>query len=358
MAINRETIRISDGIKVTITGYVDGVTRDLVRGWARAWDELEAEWRAAAAELTTLRNDGRWPTRRQIALATQTRRALELTYAEILNLTNLGGVWVTTVANEIAALEDDWQRTLLASQYPPAAGGTSVVAATFNRVDEYALGAIVERTTENVTSAMRPLSDEATEAMKRELVRGVALGENPRAAADRMVRRVEGRFNGGLTRALNIARTEILDAHRSAAAASQFENADVMAGWTWAATLDTRTCPSCWAQHGTEHPLEEIGPIDHHQGRCARLPKAKTWRELGFDIDEPPSVLPDAQQRFDSLPEADQLQIMGPVRLQAYRTGGLQWHELSVRTTNDGWRDSRVPISVGAARKTLVTSAG
>lgn len=358
MAITHQTIRISNEIRVTVTGKLDIVTRNLVQAWARAWDQVRDEWSLAIADLIAASVDGQWPPPATVRRARRALAAMELTHTEILGLADLGGVYVTEATSEVLALEDEWQRRLIASQYPKAAGGTTSVAAHLDRIDANQIGAIVERTTETITSYRKPLADDAVEAMKQALVRGVALGENPRTAAARMLKTVEGRFNGGLTRALNIARTEMLDAHRSAAAASHFANSDVLAGWVWAAQLDTRTCPSCWAQHGSEHPLEEMGPIDHHQGRCARIPKTKTWKELGFNIDEPASLLPDAKAVFDQLPTADKLTIMGPVRLKALDTGRLSWSELSTRRTNGNWRDSYVPIPVWAARQALVYGIG
>src|SRR3546814_11471968 len=74
----------------------------------------------------------------------------------------------------------------------------------------------------------------------------------------------------------------------------------------WVAQLDRRTCPSCWSQHGSKHALDEPGPLDHQQGRCARLPVTRSWRDLGFDIDDPPSVVPDAETTFRGMRRGDQ----------------------------------------------------
>jgi hypothetical protein len=46
------------------------------------------------------------------------------------------------------------------------------------------------------------------------------LGRTPREPARHPLRRLEGDFNGGLACALDIARTEIFDAHRDALVAS------------------------------------------------------------------------------------------------------------------------------------------
>jgi hypothetical protein len=208
------------------------------------------------------------------------------------------------------------------------------------RVDAGQISAIVQRTTEQITSLTQVLSGEAYDVVRRELIRGVAAGSSPRATAARMVRRAEKGFNGGLNRALVISRTEMLDAHRTAAALGQAQHADVLAGWRWLAQCDTRTCPSCWAQNGTLHDLDEFGPDDHQQGRCARVPVTKPWSELGLQVEEPVSLFPDAQGLFEALPAAEQLRILGPARYEAWVSGRFPMDQWSVRRTTPGWRDS------------------
>jgi hypothetical protein len=212
--------------------------------------------------------------------------------------------------------------------------------ATWSRVDERQIEAIVRRTTERITSRTRALSRESQSAVRRELIRAVASGSNPRVTAQRIVSRAEGRFNGGLSRALVISRTEMLDAHRAAAAVGQAQHADVLAGWIWLSALDSRTCPSCWGKHGSQHPASEPGPFDHQQGRCARMPVTKTWADLGIDLPEPPSVVPDASEVFGALTADEQRSVLGPARYEAFAAGRFPMDQWSVRRSNPGWRDS------------------
>jgi SPP1 gp7 family putative phage head morphogenesis protein len=353
MAIRRQTLRLSNELRIVVQEIADAATRTLVEAWVRAWTQIEREWADAIEDLVST-GDGNWPTRAQIDRASRAQRALRIATREVMGLAEMSGVTVMAAAEEAVGVAAEWQARLIASQMPRRAGNTAELAVRFDRVSQDALGAIVERTTEKITAFTKPLPQVATEEMKRALVRGVAVGHNPRLAARQMLARAEGAFNGGLTRALTIARTEILDAHRSGAAAAQWANEDVLAGWVWTAQLDKRTCPSCWAQHGNLHQLDETGPNDHQQGRCARVPKAKSWRELGFDVDEPADLIPDARQVFDALPEADQLAVMGTVRAQALRSGSMSWEDLTMRRTTSGWRDSYVPTPVKLARRRLL----
>lgn len=99
-------------------------------------------------------------------------------------------------------------------------------------------------------------------------------------------------------------------------------------------------CGACWVMHGTEHPLDEPGPADHPNGKCTRGPLTKTWKELGFDFPETPSLLPDAQTAFASLSRSQQLAVMGPTRLDLLDRGEISWSDLATRRENPGWRPS------------------
>lgn len=327
-------------MRAAVDALADEQTRRLTAAWVRAWDTLIWEVTGAVQELAQLADDGRWPTRSQVLRNERARRALEVVREALQRLAAEANRGIGQAAADAADIAAARTARIIASQFPPQAGDHATLAVRFNRVPADQIAAVVARTTQQITALTWPLAAAATEAMKQELIRGIALGDNPRAAARRMLQRLEGGFNGGLARALNIARTEILDAHRAAAAASQAANSKVLTGWVWTAKLDARTCPSCWAQHGSRHPLDEQGPLDHQSGRCARTPVTKSWKELGFDIPEPPSILPDARTTFAGLPEADQLQIMGPARLAALQRGDIAWDDLSKLRRTNGWRDS------------------
>lgn len=340
MAITPETMRLVERLRSQVDQLADGVTRQLTGAWVRAWEELVDAFLAAVDELIAAAEGGRWPTRMQIARSVRLQAALEAAERSLRRLAATVEREIGDAVSEAVQLGAHGQAQIIGSQVPPVAGSLADLAMRFDRVSAMTLDWIVARTSQHIHARTWPLATDAVEAMKRSLVRGVAVGDNPRTAARDMVKRVEGDFNGGLTRAAVIARTEILDAHRSAAKSSQDANSDVLGGWVWSARLDTRTCPSCWAMHGTVHPLSEPGPLDHQQGRCSRTPKTKTWRELGFDIDEPADVILDARSIFDSLPEADRLQIMGARRLSMLDAGEIDWPDLPVRKENPEWRTS------------------
>lgn len=338
MSVTADTLRLQDEIRQALAKITDAQTRDLVRAWATAWDEVEPDLTAALLEQLVA---GDKISRAQLLRSTRLRRVLQLVADQLADLAKASQVRITGDLQGIVDTAGAAQASVIDSQLPPNA--TQLVDLDqWSRVDERQITAIVTRTTKQITARHKPLAPEAYDVVRRELIRGVAAGSNPRTTAARIVKRAERYgFNGGLTRALTIARTETLDAHRAAAALGQAEHADVLAGWSWLAKLDARTCPSCWAQNGTVHDLTEPGPLDHQQGRCGRLPVTKSWADLGFgDIEEPPSLMPDAGSAFEALPATEQLQILGPSRHAAWVAGEFPMDAWSVRRTTPGWRDS------------------
>lgn len=350
MAVTRRTLQLQEQLRRELFKITDTQTRALVRAWADAWNEVEADLTATLLDMLTA---GDQVTRAQLLRSTRLRKALAIIADHLEQLAKDAGVTITGDLRGVVDTAGGAQASVIDSQLPPRSNLLDGLDA-WSTVDERQVAAIVQRSTEQITSLLDPLSDEAYDAVRRELIRGVASGSNPRQTAARMVRRAEKGFNGGLNRALNIARTETLDAHRQAAALGQAQHADVLSGWSWLAKLDTLTCPSCWSQHGTVHDLSEPGPFDHQSGRCGRLPTVKPWSDLGLDIEEPPSLIPDADALFDGLTSAEQLAILGPGRYEAWARGEFPLSDWSVRRTTPGWRDSfgvaPVPQSGGRVR--------
>jgi SPP1 gp7 family putative phage head morphogenesis protein len=337
MAVTARTLILQAQLRRELEKITDAHVRALVAAWVDAWNEVEGDLREALLEQLVA---GERVTKAQLLRSKRLMKALVVVADHLEGLARSAGVLITGDLRGVIATAGAAQASVIDSQLPP--GQDLVALDSWSQVSDRAIDAIVRRSTQQITSRTRPLSREAATAVRRELIRGVAAGSNPKATARRIIARTEGRFNGGLNRALNIARTETLDAHRAGAALGMSQHADVLRGWEWLAAMDERTCPSCWAQHGSIHTLDEPGPNDHPQGRCARNVLTKSWADLGFDITEPPSVTPDAQTVFDGLSAEQQKSILGPAKYQAYAAGQFPMDAWSVLKANPGWRDSYV----------------
>jgi len=340
VAIQKPTLNLLRQLTVAIGGEADAVTRDLTRAWTRSWDDLSVAWKSAMGDVVAkAAATGEWPPAWELGRMERLGRAVGESETALTQLSKRAGIEVTDGAGKVVALDTDYEPRLVSSQLP-AAEAAAAAAVYSARVTPTALDFIVARSQSQIASTLIPLSADATDAMRRELVRGIAVGANPNVAAAQMIDRVEGAFNGGLSRAINIARTEMLDAYRTASRYSHAANADVVSGWTWHSALDARTCPACWSMHGRTFPVTQPGPLGHQQCRCSRLPRTKSWADLGFNVAEPADEIPDAQSTFRALSADKQRAIMGPGRLELLNSGKVGWNDLASLRGGTGWRQS------------------
>jgi SPP1 gp7 family putative phage head morphogenesis protein len=347
MAIRQPTLRIGSQLRIAVGTEADQATRRLTQAWVRAWDVLSGEMQAAVTEIVAMAGQlGHWPAPWELARVPRLVAVLRQAEEALAALGSRTGVEVTDAAGAAITVTADTEPRLIASQLP-AAQRVDAVQQFASRILPSALDVIVSRSQAQIAAQTRPLAADASEAMHRELIRGVAVGASPRETAQRMMDRVEGHFNGGLSRALTIARTETLDAYRVSSQYTHAANGDVVTEWVWLCHLGPRTCPACLAMNGTVHPVSEPGPLDHPSGRCSRMPKTKSWRDLGIDLDEPPDTIPDARAWFVAQPEETQIAIMGPSRHALLKSGKIDWDDLAVRRPAPvDWRPSYTPTAV------------
>lgn len=334
MSLTPDAADLAVVLKLAADARMDVTVSQITAAWSRAWDELAQEWREAIDDLISRSEDGQWPTRAQITRSARAQAALQATTQALAELVTTTNTLASGDLDGLVQLAADHHGKLLAAQLPP---GATIPATGF---DPRAVAVIVERTAGQITALTWPLSGEAESAMRSALIRGMAVGDNPRTVAADMLRRVQGGFEGGRARAENIARTELISAMRTAGQRAQDAHRDVLTGWRWTAALNARTCSACLSMHGRVFPLDEPGPQGHQSCRCARTPVTKTWRELGFDIDEPPRAAPTGLEWFDRQPETVQRKILGPKRFKAWKDGTYPPERWAVLRQTPGWRPS------------------
>ncbi|KAA0979892.1 phage head morphogenesis protein [Paeniglutamicibacter gangotriensis] len=336
MAVTDETLRLIADSRRTLSQLTDQQARALVGAWVASWDELLPEYEASIAELLEDAVDGK-VSAAKVRANSRLRQALEVTRANLDGLQDAANVTITTDLPEVINLGGSTTAGVAASQLPPAHAGILVA---WDSVSPEAIAAMVERTTERIHSLTKPIPADTVRLMKRELIRGISVGANPRETARRIIKRTEGQFNGGLNRALVIARTETLDSFRAGALASAKKNTDILNGWRWSCSLSGRTCGACLSMHGQEFPVDAPGPEGHPSCRCARVDITRSWADLGFDIPEPEDTFPDAREWYEGLTPDSQADILGKSRRDLLASGDIKWEDLATRKQNPGWRPS------------------
>jgi hypothetical protein len=168
------------------------------------------------------------------------------------------------------------------------------------------------------------LGPAVAEQISRKLIEGIALGYNPRKVAT-IIRNELGQ---GLTWSMTTARTAQLYAYRESSRAAYLANPDIVRGWEWHSSRGGNTCMACLAMDGTKHKPNEI-LNDHHNGACVALPLTVTYKELGFNVEEPTPLVehPTGESWFKAQPETVQRQMMGPGKWDAWRSGKFKFSD-------------------------------
>lgn len=167
---------------------------------------------------------------------------------------------------------------------------------------------------------LKTLTGDTVDNVVQQIITGVSTGKNPRVIADD----IQNAFGRGLTDALRNVRTVQIKSYQDSARANYIATDGIVTGWVWMANLGGNPCASCIAQHGTIHDLDETLD-DHYNGECAPLPYIP---EFGNPIDQ------SGKDWFDSLPEKEQIAILGADKHAAYKDNKFDFSQLSKQVDN------------------------
>lgn len=169
---------------------------------------------------------------------------------------------------------------------------------------------------------------------------GVAQGET----IDQIVRRIRGtRANGFKDGIMEVnrrgaeamVRTAVSHTVNTSRAITYEENADIVKGVQWVATLDGRTSQTCISLDGRVFPLNSgPRPPAHINCRSSTIPVLKSWKELGIPLSESPEgtrASMDGQVasslRYEGWltgrTRAFQDEVLGVTKAELWRKGGL-----------------------------------
>lgn len=347
---NKDQLRAEALAKALLDSQLDETTRYIVNAWVAAWDEVKGELEASLMEVV-MEAGGDSVSYPKLMRHRRLQAALTGMAGALDRIAQDTGTYATQQAQAVA--ENSSQATLSMTRAGLTGTTRAELRASLIAADPAQILAMARRTAQQITARTLELAAEAEQSIRRTMLKGIAVGDNPRKAARDAYRIIEDQWNGGLARAETIARTEMLDAHRKAAQQVEQANKDVLDSWEWVAHLgDKRICRACLGMHGTRHAIDSPGPLGHPNCRCARVPVTKTWEELGFPgMREPQNATPDADQWFEDLPEAEQEAILGKAGLAAYREGRFPRSAWAARRDNGkDWRPSYQPAPIPGSR--------
>lgn len=314
------------------------------------------------AEKVTINRDGKSITvdRKKIELA-RLQRILNQVEEQVARF---GG----TVQSEVAlaqalgvdqAAEDALKLMELSlPDLPPEAN--RVITSSFTRLPSEAIEAaagLLEADSKLSVKLASSYGQAVRDQVETHLLEGLTFGRNPRVIARKLAKNLEESAGVGLKWAMTTVRTAQIKSYQVGNHMTYAANSEIVPGWIWHAMLDKdpktgkmRTCMSCVNQHGSEHPYTET-LNDHHSGRCAPIPKAISYADLGLDIpDQPLPKVEKGEDWFKRQPERVQREMMGPRKFEAWEEGEFDFRDLSQSYDDDVYGDLLRETSLKALR--------
>lgn len=303
----------------------DATMRELARRWLQVEHALQDSVDALALELANM--DGApntvqiWQSQRYVRLRQQIAAqvanyrhfAENLIAAEqgtAINMAiNHSAALINTVALDVGATVD------------------------FNRLPVETVNAIIGQSGDGspLAAILADASKAGEDALRRQLITGLALGKNPVELARAAMRKGLGTT---FTRTPTIYRTEMLRAYRYTSLES-YRGSGVVTGYKRLSARDSSVCPACLFADGTIYEL--ASEFDSHVNcRCSITPIVKGY----------PLNIGTGQEWFNRQNEATQRTMLGKGRFELWRDGKVELSDMVTRVENADWGGALVPTTV------------
>jgi len=157
---------------------------------------------------------------------------------------------------------------------------------------------------------------------------GIAIGETPQ----QIVSRVRAIWPAERRHVAVMVRAAVAHAQAQARQATYEENADLIRGVMWVATLDTGTCPVCGALDGTVFSVDEgQRPPAHFGCRCTTVPVLRSAAALGGTRASLDGQVPDSTTFAEWIARQSaerQDEVFGPGRAALFRAGRIDLDDM------------------------------
>lgn len=293
--------------------------QEMARRWLQVEQALDNAIQLAAQELInngTMTPSQIMRSRRWFALMEQTRDELRRyeAYMEPRIISGQRNMITQAVQHSEAAVQ--------------AAASEAQIVVPFNRLPVTAVENMVGLAGDGspLRAILQDASRAGADALGEQLVRGIALGVNPREVARRAMRLGLGT---SYTRMVALARTEQLRVYRLASLDS-YRNSRVVVAYKRLSARDRRVCIACLFADGQQYPVEH-GFDEHVQGRCTMIPVLANVPAVQFQ---------DGKAWFRLQPETVQRAMLGRGRFDLWQRGEASLDDMVSRDYDATWGGS------------------
>jgi hypothetical protein len=315
-------VQLTSEFRQALAEQEQGAVDVMVKRWLAIEDALEADILALVEQVSQA---GQSVTESQLFRLRRMQELLAQTQEQISRFTRSAGNQLETLQAEAARQGLNNAMDLMEQ----AAGGEDVrLLLRLDRLNVEAAEniAALSRGGRPLASLLERTYPAASAGMIEQLIRGVALGINPRETTRRILR--EG-LAQGLNHVLLVTRDQQIRAYREASR-QQYKNSRMVVRYRrLAAKQPGRTCLSCLALDGTVYEKDELMPL-HPMDRCSMIPIIR-------GVDEIPLTTGEAY--FKTLNPAIQKDWLGPERYELWKRG-LDFKRLAKVVENETWGPS------------------
>lgn len=332
MAEAPDVLRVSDAYREKLLKREAQAVRTMTTAHGKVAERLVREGTKLAEDVAALRTAGEAVPPWRVGQLERYRDLISQAEAELGRLGDAGARTIADMQRDGLAMGMDMAEAQVGALIPPE------VLISFNRLPTAALETMIGFLQDGSPLA-RLLGDLGAETARRigDLLRdGLGLGWNPRKVAA-LIRKEVGM---ALTRALRIARTEMLRAWRKSSIQGYRDQGSLIKGYRRHAQQDTRTCIACLLLDGTFYETADEF-TDHVQGRCAVIPVTRSWAELGFHgIPDTNAEWQPGRDWFLEQDDGTQRDILGDPLFNAWKGGEIGLDDMKTLHTSREWGDS------------------
>ncbi|WP_164702076.1 phage minor head protein [Modestobacter sp. KNN46-3] len=320
---NIEQVAVSQ--RVALAADSKRVAGQLARAYATVWQSVQRDLGSLQRRIDAERAAGRPVSTAWLERESRYQRLLSRLEEQLLDLAPVAGRAAAALADAALAAGAADAAALVEATGVQSVLGTLNVGAAQEIVAVTSYGPLVRLLEARAGGTVTAARDVLREAVMR--------GWAPAKTAAEL-RRVT---NGALSNAMTVARTEQLRAYREASRQSYIDNPAVTR-WRWSSRLVVgRTCPACWAMHGTEFDLNT--PMGSHPNcMCTLLPVVPL---VNYGLTGP--------ERFARLTAEQQRTVLGPAAFAAFADGAVSLADLVSERRSPEWGVTRSTGSLTAA---------
>lgn len=259
---------------------------------------------------------------------------------EVTRLAALANQEIIGSQGEMVAMAGEHAKGLALVQVSDIANLVAAVDTAWNQLTPSNVEALVGRMADGspLNATLAQFGGEAQREITERLLSAVALNTNPRDTAAELANVVDAQR----WKLLRIARTEQLNAYRTATLQNYQANADIVDGWVWISAHQTRTCLACLSLDGQVFPLSVDFQPSHANCRCSSLAVVKGV---------PLPAHQTGEEWFHAQSDATQREMLPTSMWDEFQNGDVQLSDFRQLETDPQWGNSYHEATITEARQ-------